>query len=141
MAARIVLPTVPESQADVALAGIPLICAMAQMSRSQWDELVRNKIAPQPVIRRPRFVRWRLADVRQFLIAFTTGGGDDDAAVTDRKAADAAKVADVQAKRMATRLANQMARDSARGAVRQARHQPGPASLGARANAVAGGAQ
>ena len=139
MAAKIVFPTVPESQADVALAGIPLICAMAQMSRSQWDELVRNKIAPQPVIRRPRFVRWRLADVRQFLIAFTTGGGDDDAAAADRKAADAAKVADVQAKRMATRLANQKTKDSARVAALVARHQP--AGLGAGADAAPGGAQ
>lgn len=141
MVAKTVFSTVPESQADVALAGIPLICAMLQMSRSQWDEMVRTKIAPQPVIRRPRFVRWLLGDVRQFLVEFTANGGNDDAAVNDRKAVDAAKVAAVQAKRDATRTANKKAKVDALAAARLARHGTALASRAAGSDAVAGDAK
>ncbi|HQC99491.1 MAG TPA: hypothetical protein PK306_27670 [Aquabacterium sp.] len=60
---------VPPALADVALVDGPTCAAAAAMSISQWNELVRAREAPQPVVRQPRFTRWRMADVRGWLIA------------------------------------------------------------------------
>lgn len=58
----------PESLADVAHIDGPGAAAAGCLSISQWHALVREGRAPQPVIRAPRFTRWRLSDVRAWLI-------------------------------------------------------------------------
>ena len=58
----------PASLADVALIDGPSIAAAGCMAVSAWLQLVRNGAAPQPVIRQPRYTRWRLADARAWLI-------------------------------------------------------------------------
>ena len=63
------LPFVPPSLADVALIDGPTCAAAGGISISTWHELVRSQAAPQPVIRAVRCTRWRLADVRVWLIA------------------------------------------------------------------------
>lgn len=63
-------------------------------SVSWWLEHVRKGAAPQPVVRRPRFTRWRLADVRVFRARFIAHASSSvAAAVTDRaiKASRAAR--------------------------------------------------
>lgn len=74
------LPPIPATLADVALVDGPTCAAAGGMSISQWLDLVRTGDAPQPVIRRPRFTRWRLSDVRAWLIDRAERGGDDEAA-------------------------------------------------------------
>ncbi len=68
----------PEVLADVALIDGPNCAAAGCMGLTQWHELVKTGKAPQPVIKRPRFTRWRLADVRDWLqqrsAAGTLGG-------------------------------------------------------------------
>lgn len=71
--------TVPAALEGVALIDGPSMAAAARMGMSQFHEEVRTGKAPQPVIRRPRFTRWRLSDARRWLEALATG--------TDRKAA------------------------------------------------------
>lgn len=70
----------PAALADVALIDASSIAAAACMSLSSWHELVQKGEAPQPVIRRPRFTRWRLADVRMHLAKMASEGVDHDAA-------------------------------------------------------------
>jgi predicted DNA-binding transcriptional regulator AlpA len=96
MAAKTALPPVPAALADVALVDGPTCAAAGAMSLSAWHELVRTKEAPQPVIRQVRCTRWRLIDVRQFLIDRAAHALHDAEAVTARaKKASAA----AQAKR------------------------------------------
>jgi predicted DNA-binding transcriptional regulator AlpA len=71
------LPDVPAALADAALIDGPTCAAAAAISISSWHDLVRAKAAPQPVIRRPRCTRWRLADVRAWLIERAAQGTDD----------------------------------------------------------------
>lgn len=47
---------------DATTAAVALGCAV-----SHWYSLVANGEAPQPVMRRHRFTRWRLADVQAFI--------------------------------------------------------------------------
>lgn len=54
--------------ADVALIDGPAAAAAASISISQFHELVRQGVAPQPAFRAPRCTRWRLADVRAWLV-------------------------------------------------------------------------
>ena len=54
--------------ADVALADIGDIRSLIRASSSSIHEAVRVGEFPAPVIRKPRFTRWRLADVRAWLI-------------------------------------------------------------------------
>jgi predicted DNA-binding transcriptional regulator AlpA len=63
------LPPVPHALADVALIDAPTCAASAGVSISRWHQQVRDRIAPQPVIRGARFTRWQLAQVRSYLIA------------------------------------------------------------------------
>lgn len=58
---------VPDALADVALIDGPSIAAAARMSVSQFYDEVRAGRAPAPVIRQPRFSRWRVADARTWL--------------------------------------------------------------------------
>lgn len=85
------LPPVPAALADVALIDGPTCAAAGGMSLSSWLDLVRQKQAPQPAIRQPRCTRWRLADVRQFLIERAARGTDgSEALIANAKKASAA---------------------------------------------------
>lgn len=64
---RIGAAVVPDALADVALVDAPACAAAASMGLTQWHDLVRRGAAPAPAIRRPRFTRWRLRDVRNWL--------------------------------------------------------------------------
>jgi len=70
-------------------------CAAAgAMSISQWHALVKDKKAPQPVIRKPRFTRWMLADVRQWLIEYRTDSDfEKDSEIVLNKAREASRAA------------------------------------------------
>jgi len=81
MAAKNHLPAVPSTLADVALVDGPTAAAAASMCLSKWHDLVRLKKAPQPCIRAARCTRWRLADVRQFLIEYSEQGSDNQSSV------------------------------------------------------------
>lgn len=76
------LPPVPLALADVALIDGPTIAAAGGMSLSSWHEFVRLKQAPQPVIRAPRCTRWKLADVRDWLIQRAAQGAETEASRT-----------------------------------------------------------
>lgn len=56
----------PDEARAVALVSKRTACAMGDVGQSWWDERVASGEAPQPVIRAPRFSRWRLADVIAF---------------------------------------------------------------------------
>jgi predicted DNA-binding transcriptional regulator AlpA len=64
----------PEALADVALIDGPNCAAAGCMGLTQWHELVKTGNAPQPVIKQPRFTRWRLADVRAWLEQRSSAG-------------------------------------------------------------------
>lgn len=82
------LPPVPPALADVALVDGPTSAASAGESLSTFHDGVRRTARgelavgevpyPQPVIRRPRFTRWRLIDVRAWLIARAAQTSSDD---------------------------------------------------------------
>ena len=63
-----VRPPIPTGHDDVALIDINDVCALARMSMSWWHDEVRAGRAPQPLRYGPRCTRWRLADVRAWLI-------------------------------------------------------------------------
>ena len=86
----------PQALADVALIDAPTAAAAACMSLSQWHELVAEGKAPAPAFRRPRCTRWRLADVRAWLVEYAAQGDTaqgQDAARTARATAAAASQA------------------------------------------------
>lgn len=88
---------------DVALIDGAAFAAAAGHSISTLHQKVRDGEAPAPVIRRPRFTRWRLADVRAYLQRCVEEGLQDEASgaaliATAKKASDAA-----QAKRRAVK--------------------------------------
>lgn len=88
------LPAIPAVLADVALIDGPTCAAASGISLSAWSDLVRVGAAPHPVIRRPRCTRWRLADIRAWLIQRANQSGDErsDALVAQAKrASNAAK--------------------------------------------------
>lgn len=66
------LPPIPPILADVALIDGPTCAATCGLSLSAWHELVRKHQAPQPAIRRPRYTRWRAADIRKFVAELPT---------------------------------------------------------------------
>jgi hypothetical protein len=123
MSAKTELPPVPPALADVALVDGPTCAAAASEAISTFHDGVRRtaigKLAegevpyPQPVIRRPRFTRWRLADVRAWLIERALQQSAETAtAVTEqaRKASAKARSPAAVAKARATRSANAKAR-------------------------------
>lgn len=61
---------VPDALADVSLVDAKQIAAAACISLTTWYELVQNGKAPQPVIRAHRHTRWRLTDVRAWLLKY-----------------------------------------------------------------------
>ena len=71
------LPTIPLALQDVALIDGATCAAAAGISISLFHELVRDKDAPQPAIRQVRCTRWRLADIRTWLIERAERGAAD----------------------------------------------------------------
>ena len=63
-----VRPPLPSANADVALTDINDVCALVRMSPSWWHDEVKAGRAPQPLRFGPRCTRWKLADVRAWLI-------------------------------------------------------------------------
>jgi hypothetical protein len=108
------LPPVPSSLADVALIDGPTAAAAGAMSLSSWHELVRVGAAPKPAIRAPRCTRWRLVDVRQFLINRASSGADGAASAEvlakAKRASSRARSPEAVAKAHATRARNIAAR-------------------------------
>lgn len=89
----------PAALSDVALITGRAAAAAASISISHFHELVRQGLAPQPAIRAPRCTRWRLADVRRWLVDFAQSSPEGEHEVL-HKASRASKAA--QAKRSAT---------------------------------------
>lgn len=125
MSAKTDLPSVPAALADVAMIDGPTCAAAASISLSNYLELVRTKKAPQPAIRQPRCTRWRVVDVRAWLIeraqAQTPEGGAQVVAQA-KKASAAAK-----SKRAAARMSSRQAGE-AESVNRQASPGAGPRS-------------
>lgn len=59
-------PGLPADVAEVALISADTCAAIGEMSLSWWHDEVRLGRAPKPVIKQPRFTRWRKADVIRF---------------------------------------------------------------------------
>ena len=64
--------TIPSGLVDVAYIDGGACAAAAAMSISQWHAMVKDGKAPKPAIRKPRFTRWLMADVRAWLIQFSS---------------------------------------------------------------------
>ncbi|MCI1191602.1 hypothetical protein MOJ79_07090 [Calidifontimicrobium sp. SYSU G02091] len=71
---------IPDEARAAALVSKRTACAMGDVSSSWWDERVQRGEAPQPVIRAPRFTRWRLADVAAFYARLAERGDPAGAA-------------------------------------------------------------
>jgi len=95
-AAKMRAAVIPAALQDVALVDAPACAAAAGCGLTYWFELVRRGEAPQPAIRRPRYTRWRLADIREWLAAVS---GDDPTVVARARYASHA----AQAKRSGRR--------------------------------------
>lgn len=61
-------PTIPSALADVSMIDAQSCAAAAAISISSWHAAVRAGAAPQPAVRLPRMTRWKLSDVRDWLI-------------------------------------------------------------------------
>jgi hypothetical protein len=101
----------PTALVDVALVDVKTCAAVGEVSENWWLERVRTGEAPAPVIRQPRFTRWRLADVRAFWIALAEAG-----------------VADVDSGKQTTAMAKK-ASDAAHAKKRGPMHLVAPAAL------------
>lgn len=69
---RTLLNTLPADLAEVALVDAKVCAAAGDMSESYWYLLVRDGLAPKPAVRLSRYTRWRIADVRKFLVDFAS---------------------------------------------------------------------
>lgn len=87
----------PAELIDVALVDADTAAAVGGASRTMWLAEVRAGRAPKPVVRRTRFTRWRLTEVRQFWLDFVATASDSGAT---RNQALKASIA-AQSKRMA----------------------------------------
>lgn len=79
---------------DVALVDAKGVSAAACISLSQLHDLVRAGKAPAPAFRGVRMTRWRVADVRAWLLELASAGtpsGADAVATKVRRASDAAQ--------------------------------------------------
>lgn len=90
---KTLLSHVPGEILEVALISAETSAALAEISTSTWYELVRNKKAPQPALRRHRCTRWRLADVRNWLVDFAAQGSSSEASQVVANAAKASAAA------------------------------------------------
>lgn len=83
---------IPEALADVALIDAGQCAAAAGIGLSGWYEMVASGEAPAAAVRQPRYTRWRLADVRAWLIertATTAVGMSGEATVSRARKASA----------------------------------------------------
>lgn len=102
---------------DVALVDAKSCAAPGGVSLAWWYAEVRTGRAPAPTIRRPRFTRWRLTDVRKFWAELSEkSGADSEAAefMTARatKASAAARKPEAIAKATSTRARHKAERDA-----------------------------
>lgn len=125
MSAKTDLPSVPAALADVAMIDGPTCAAAASISLSNYLDLVRTKKAPQPAIRLPRCTRWRVVDVRAWLIERAQAQTPEAGArvVAQAKKASAA----AKSKRTVARTSSQQAGEAGR-VSRQAGPVAGPQS-------------
>ena len=63
-----VRPPLPDAHSDVALGDINDLRALTRMSASWIHDAVRDGRFPAPVIREPRCTRWKIADIRGWII-------------------------------------------------------------------------
>lgn len=70
---------VPDSLLDVALVDATTCAATCGCSLSQWHADVRSGKGPAPAIRQPRFTRWKVADLRAYLLARVSEAAEDPA--------------------------------------------------------------
>jgi predicted DNA-binding transcriptional regulator AlpA len=84
---------IPDEARAVALVPKGVCCAIGGVSQSWWDERVATGEAPQPVIRAPRFSRWRLADVVAFWRDLAERGDPEGAEKLTRHARKASALA------------------------------------------------
>jgi predicted DNA-binding transcriptional regulator AlpA len=81
------LPPVPPELAEFAYIDARTFAATAGMSVSKLHQLVRDGVAPTPTIREPRFTRWQLSVVKNWLARraakATCGGARGDHRNTD----------------------------------------------------------
>ena len=90
--------SIPAGLIDFAYIDGAACAAAGAMSISQWHALVKEEKAPQPVIRKPRFTRWLMSDVREFLIRYRTDSDFElDSASAVAKATIASKAAKTKA--------------------------------------------
>lgn len=97
------LPEVPAALADVALIDGPTSAAARGIALSAFLALVREGKAPQPVLRAPRCTRWRMADVRAWLIELAAAGSDPVAEAKVMRSARRATTAAQASREAATR--------------------------------------
>jgi hypothetical protein len=119
MSTRANPPAIHPGLEDVALIDGPTAAAAGGMSLSQFFGEMQKPGAPTPFIRRPRFTRYRLVDIREWLASLQKSADDEAAmAVVDqaRQASRAAHTPEAMAKAAATRKARVLARTE-RGAV------------------------
>lgn len=110
------LSKVPTALADVALGDIRDVCAAVRMSPSWVHEETSAGRFPRPVVRMPRCTRWRLADVRNWLIERAAQAAADTRTAElmtarAKKASIKAREPAAVAKARATRAANIAARE------------------------------
>ena len=97
--AKIAAEQLPTALQAVALISAKSAAAVGEMGVSWWHNKVAAGIAPQPVIREVRCVRWRLADVLAFWEARATAGSDP--AVGERIRAQALRASGIASKLLA----------------------------------------
>lgn len=86
--------TIPSGLSDVAYIDGGACAAAGAMSISKWHALVKDGKAPKPAIRKPRFTRWLMSDVREWLIQFRSQSDyESDSAIVLNKATRASAAA------------------------------------------------
>lgn len=103
MTSKAHLPPVLPALADVALIDGPAAASAGSMSLSQWHDLVRRNEAPQPVVRESRCTRWRLIDVRAWLVSRAAQTASSTRAAESLKARATKASAAANAKRAAAK--------------------------------------
>jgi hypothetical protein len=86
---------VPEALAELALVDAHDCADARRCSVSTWLDDVREGRAPPPVIRRPRYTRWRLGDLKKHLIEIASQQSPEVAQAVVSKAQEASKKAQV----------------------------------------------
>ena len=99
------LHPLPAPLAEVALIDAKTCTAPGQVSLSWWYCEVAAGRAPQPVIRGPRFTRWRMADVAAFWLARVAQAQETPAVANALLAQTKRASAAAQAKRAAAAAA------------------------------------